>query len=139
MNTQTAFNGYRIFLESLTADRIAELTHYVSEDVVFRDPLHDVSGSEAMRGIFTNLFKNVTGIDFRVDSHAVRDELVFFQWTLAGTLSGRPWAVKGATRLVFNSAGKVIEQVEYWDVASQLYERFPIIGQLLKWLRVKVA
>ena len=139
MTTQTAFNGYRVFLEGLTTDSIGELDLYVSEDVIFRDPLHDVAGSKAMQNLFTRLFDRVTSIDFRVDSHAVHDNLVFFRWSIAGTLSGSPWSVEGVTRLTFNSDGKVVEQVEYWDVASQLYERFPIIGPLLRRLRARVA
>ena len=139
MDTKTTFDCYKTYLEQLTVDGLPSLGEFVAENVVFRDPLHEVHGLSAMRAVLARMFETVSDVVFVVDSHAVDGDAVFFRWTLTGVLGGKPWSVEGVTRLTFDRAGKVLRQEEYWDAASQLFSRFPVIGPLLKWFRRKAA
>ena len=139
MNIKAAFDRYRIFLEGLTAENLYQFNEYVSPDVRFRDPFHDISGTASMKAVFQNLFDKVSGIQFHVINFAIRGKVVFFQWQLSGILYGRSWTVEGVTSITFNEDEKVSQHVEYWDVASQIYERFPIIGPLMRFFRRRIS
>ena len=139
MTPEDAFDRYKAYLEELTVDRLRDIQSYVSENVTFQDPLHDVTGCVEMRRIFERLFATVSDIDFHIDSHATNGRIVFFRWVLTGLLSRKSWTVEGVTRLTFDDQGMVTSHLEYWDAASQLYDRFPVIGPVLRWLRRRVA
>ena len=139
MNVQAAFEGYVKFLENLKIEDVPDLRKFVSADVVFCDPFHDVKGLADMSKIFVQLFKKVSDINFNTESPAIKGATVYFNWKLNGKLAGKPWNIEGVTRLTFNEKKEIIEHREYWDAASQLYEKFPIIGLILRYFRHRIS
>ena len=59
MTHDDAFDAYLDYLENLTAQDIQRLSDYVSPDVRFSDPFHDVRGIAEMAAIFSKLFTNI--------------------------------------------------------------------------------
>ena len=139
MTQNSAFDTYLVYLETLTAGDIAHLGDYVSPDVRFCDPFHDVQGVGEMAAIFSRLFSTVRGITFSVRESGGNGSCFFFRWILTGTLRHKKWTVEGVTLLEIRADGKVVSHREYWDAASQFYEKFPIIGPLLRILRARIA
>ena len=139
MTVESAFDKYRSFLEGLTVKRLDDLDKFVTKDVLFRDPFHDVRGTDNMVNIFMNLFEAVHDIQFQVICHAVNGSIVFYHWEFSGVITGRPRTIDGLTRLVFDQNEMVEEHVEYWDSASQLYEKMPLIGRLLRYCRWRIS
>ena len=140
MTVSDAFSHYRTYLETLTADQVQDLGNYVTEDVRFSDPFHDVIGVKEMSAIFTRLFDSVDQVAFTVLEHATDNgNIYFFRWNLTGKLNGKDWRVEGLTQLTFSSDGQVLSHREFWDSASQFFERFPIIGPLLRCFRRRIA
>jgi hypothetical protein len=39
----------------------------------------------------------------------------------------------------FAPDGRVIRHRDYWDAAQELYEKMPVIGGLMRWLRRRAA
>ena len=139
MTQDSAFDAYLVYLENLTAQDIQRLSDYVSPDVRFSDPFHDVRGITEMAAIFSKLFSIVRGISFRVRETGSQGSFYFFRWILTGTLRRKQWTIEGVTILELRPDGKIVSHCEYWDAASQVYERFPIIGPLLRMLRARIA
>ncbi len=50
---------------------------------------------------------------------------------------GKPWIIEGVSRVQFNKTGKAVEHLDFWDPASQLYGRLPLIGRLMRWLKAR--
>ena len=44
----------------------------------------------------------------------------------------------GGTHLVLNSSGHITSHRHYWDAAGELYEKLPVIGGLMRWLKRKI-
>ena len=82
MTQDSAFDAYLVYLENLTAQDIQRLSDYVSPDVRFSDPFHEVRGVAEMAAIFSKLFGTVQGISFRVRETGSRDSFYFFRWIL---------------------------------------------------------
>lgn len=130
---------YRVFLETLTEDRLANLSDYVVADVRFKDPFNDVRGVDAMARVFRHMFEKVGDIRFEVRHAAATGDVCLMAWRFRGTLRDRVWDFDGASVLRFADDGRVAEHIDYWDAATSLYEQLPIIGPMLVWLRRRIA
>ena len=43
--------------------------------------------------------------------------------------------ILGASQLVFDAQGRVVLHRDYWDAAEELYEKLPVVGSLMRWLK----
>ena len=47
--------------------------------------------------------------------------------------------IHGASHLQFDDNGRVAVHRDYWDAAEELYEKLPVVGGLMRWLRRRAA
>ncbi len=134
-----AADRYRHYLETLTPQTLDALGDHVAVDVRFKDPFNDVRGLNAMRRVFEHMFKNVSGIRFTVHGMAQDGATCFMNWRFAGRLGKREWVFDGASVITLGADGKVVSHIDHWDAASAFYERLPVIGWLLAWIRGRLA
>lgn len=130
---------YRRFLETLTLATLDGLRDQVTADVRFKDPFNDVRGADAMKRVFRHMFEAVDDIRFLVRHVMAEDDLCLMEWRFEGTLDGKPWGFDGMSKIRFAANGRVAEHIDHWDAAGSFYERLPVIGWLLAWLRRRLA
>ena len=130
---------YCDYLERIHPDNLGELMSLISQDVHFKDPFNDVRGAGAMYAIFADMFEHVRDLKFRIHERFEKDAVTVIHWTMSGEVMGEAWSVEGMSRLSFDAHGLLAEHVDYWDAASGLYERFPVIGWMLRRIRQKLA
>ena len=53
------------------------------------------------------------------------------QWKQKDT----PQTIRGGSHLVFSEDGLVTLHRDYWDAAEELYEKLPVVGSLMRWLK----
>ncbi len=124
------------FYETLTpASLSGGLVQIYAADASFKDPFNDVRGLAAIHAIFTHMFVTVPGARFRVLSSAAQAEQAFLIWEFDLVLRGRPACICGATHILFDTQGLVESHRDYWDAAEELYEKLPLIGPVLRWLK----
>jgi steroid Delta-isomerase len=130
---------YLSYLETLTPEKLVSLPNYVTDDVRFKDPFNDVTGIDAMRRVFDHMFRNVKDIRFSV-RHVLGDQdYCLMTWRFQGMLRGKPWAFDGTSMIRFAPDGRVAEHIDYWDAASEFYQRLPVIGPMISWVRRRLA
>ena len=134
--------AYVRFYEALRPESVGDLSRVATDDIRFHDPFNDVHGCQAYAHILRKMFDAVPDIRFTVSHIALDGETCFIRWRSIGTLramGAMPWIVEGMSELKFAPDGRVREHVDYWDAAAQFYERLPIIGPLLRFIRRRVA
>jgi hypothetical protein len=47
----------------------------------------------------------------------------------------REQCIRGATHLRFAADGRIAMHRDYWDAAEELYEKLPVVGTLMRWLK----
>ena len=47
--------------------------------------------------------------------------------------------IHGASHRRFATDGRVVYHRGYWDVAEELYEKLPVLGILMRWLKRQAA
>jgi steroid Delta-isomerase len=130
------------FYESLRPSSVAEIERLYTPDAFFKDPFNEVHGTAAIRRIFVHMFDQVDLPRFVVDSAACEGDTAFIGWTMSFRRRGRPdheQTIRGCTALRFDAAGRVSWHRDYWDAAEELYEKLPLLGALMRWLRRRLA
>jgi steroid delta-isomerase len=129
------------FFESLTPDSARYIGAFYAEDAYFRDPFNEVRGIAGITRVFEHMFVQVHEPRFKVTERFRAEGGAFLAWDF--TFRSRPGAelmtVKGASHLRFDESGKVSYHCDYWDAAGELYEKVPVLGALLRFVRRRLS
>ncbi|NKB44261.1 MAG: DUF2358 domain-containing protein [Alphaproteobacteria bacterium] len=134
--------AYVQFYEALSPETVSNLNSVVHDDVRFKDPFNDVVGLSAYTALLDAMFRAAPDIKFEVRNCAYDGDTCFMRWTSQGTvkaLGKDPWIIQGMSELQFAADGRVVSHIDYWDAAAQFYERIPVVGAILRFIRRRVA
>lgn len=127
------------FFETLSPGSVKELAQYYAPDARFKDPFNDVTGLAAVTGIFEHMFVALEQPRFVVTGRVVQGSECFLTWEFhfgfRNFKKGEPQIVLGASHLKFSTQGLVTLHRDYWDAAEELYEKLPLVGGLMRWLK----
>jgi ketosteroid isomerase-like protein len=132
------------FFNHLAPSDLDRLHLYYTEDAFFKDPFNEVRGLSEIRRIFAHMFESLTRPRFVITQSVQQGAQCFVTWDFIFGLSGRADAeitVRGASHLVLQEdAGqwRIAMHRDYWDVAEELYEKLPVLGSLMRWLKRRV-
>jgi len=130
------------FFEQLKPADLADLPQVYSADARFKDPFNEVQGLAAIRAIFEHMFATLGEPRFVVHDILVQGEQAFLSWDFhfrAPRLGPGLQTIRGATHLRMAVDGRVAVHRDYWDAAEELYEKLPVLGALMRWLRRRAA
>lgn len=139
VTTQAATQRLIALYEQLSPAHLSGLDAYYAPDAHFKDPFNDVRGVPAIAQIFAHMFTTVDQPRFTVTQHIVQGDQAFLGWEFRFRM--RRWrpqveqCIHGATLVRFDVQGRVMLHRDYWDAAQELYEKLPILGGLMRWLR----
>ena len=127
------------FFESLTPDSVANMAAIYDTRARFVDPFNDVQGLAAVEGVFRHMFDALDEPRFVVTGQVVQGNQCFLLWDFhfrftrfrQDTLQ----TIRGTTHLVFADSGLVTLHRDYWDAAQELYEKLPVVGGVMRWLK----
>jgi ketosteroid isomerase-like protein len=127
------------FFEALNPASVAELARYYASDARFKDPFNDVRGTPAIEKIFGHMFEALEEPHFVVTGQVVQGLQCFMTWEFRFGFKrfqqGQTQCILGASHLVFSEQGLVTLHRDYWDAAEELYEKLPLVGSLMRWLK----
>jgi len=121
-------------------DRLGELYH---SDIHFTDPLHDLNGLASLRAYCENLYANVSELEFEfLQCSGIDEEQALLRWNMTyrhpRLAGGKLISVPGCSLIRFRQ-GKVYRHVDYYDAGALLYEHIPLLGQVIAWLKRRLA
>lgn len=130
------------YFETLTPDSAAACATVYAADARFQDPFHTVHGTVAIASLYTRMFVTLVEPRFVVTSRMRQGTQCFLCWEMHFRFRGRPaqaQVVQGASHLQLAPDGRIAAHRDYWDAASQLYEKLPLLGALMRWVRRRAA
>ena len=127
------------FFEELSPASLSKLDQHYAEQALFKDPFNEVNGPAAIRKIFEHMFETLVEPRFVVTEQMAQGEQCFLTWEFRFQFPkhqrGTEQAIMGASHLFFDANGKVIRHRDYWDAAEELYEKLPVLGTAMRWLK----
>lgn len=140
---KTALEKSVSFFENLSPARLPDIDNLYSADAFFKDPFNEVKGASAIRDIFAHMYVALNDPRFEVTSRFGEGSEAFIAWNFIFRFKDtRPqeWqCVRGSSHLRFNDAGQIVYHRDYWDAAEELYEKIPVLGGLMRWIKKKAA
>ena len=128
------------FYETLSPAALPRLGSIYVDDAGFKDPFNDVRGVPAIRAIFEHMYASLEAPRFIVHQRVVQGRQCFLTWDFEFRLKrGAAITVRGASHLQLAADGRIAEHRDYWDVAEELYEKLPVIGALMRWLKRRAS
>ena len=131
----TRLNDLLDWYSTLTPESVRLAVDFYHVDASFKDPFNDVRGVDAIISIFDHMFVSTQNPRFIMHDRITQDRQAFVSWTFKFSFKGTPYHIHGASRLKFDAAGMVIEHRDYWDAAEELFQKLPLIGGPVRWLR----
>lgn len=137
MTPEAAVKRLVEFYEQLTPASLSALPELYAPRARFKDPFNDVRGVEAIRGVFRHMFDTLERPRFVVNRRVLQGRECFLTWEFHFSFkrSAQTQTVRGATHLLLDQQGRVLLHRDYWDPAEELYEKLPVLGGFMRWLR----
>lgn len=137
--TEDAVTRFIAFFENLSPADVATLGQVYAPDARFKDPFNEVQGVPAIQAIFAHMFRALEQPRFVVTGRVVQGNQCFLTWDFLFAFQrfdkGVTQTVRGASHLVLDGHGLVTLHRDYWDAAEELYEKLPVVGALMRWLK----
>ncbi len=132
--------------ETLTPAHLEQLDHWYVTDARFKDPFKQVQGVDQIRAILQHMFEVLEHPRFIITNRIVQDNQCFVVWDFVFRYKtmqrGVDQRIHGGSHLVFKQGDDGVWRIDthrdYWDAAEEMYEKFPLVGSLMRWLKNRV-
>ena len=127
------------FFETLSPQRLEAIGQFYTDDARFKDPFNEVRGVNAVQDIFRHMYDNLHEPRFVVTQRVVDGAQCFLVWEFRFRFkrfdTQTPQVIHGGSHLKLAADGRISDHRDYWDAAEELYEKLPVVGGLMRWLK----
>jgi steroid Delta-isomerase len=131
------------YFQTLSPDSVRRIDTLYSENVYFRDPFNEIRDVKALEHIFLDMFERLIEPRFTIIETIADGNAAFLVWDfdfrIKSLKPNQTRRIHGTSHIRFAADGRVNYHRDYWDAAGELYEQFPIIGAVLRWLKRRAA
>ena len=127
--------------ERLAPADLPRLAEIYTPDARFKDPFNEVRGVPAIARIFEHMFRTLDAPRFVIRDVIVQGNQCFLSWDFVFRMrrfNGAEQTIRGASHLQLARDGRIAVHRDYWDAAEELYEKLPVVGALMRWLKRRV-
>ncbi len=138
MNNETVLQDYIHFCENLSPDNTGRFGDFYTPDAYFKDPFNEVRGHDAIIAIFDHMFRKVDVPRFVITRSLLQEDEAFLLWDFQFYFKGKHASIqriRGSTHLKFSPRHRIEYHRDYWDAAEELYEKLPLLGGFMRWLK----
>ena len=137
-NTQQRFDEIALYFEALNPNAVLSIGNFYSSNCYFKDPFNEVRGIEHTQRVFQHMFEALIAPRFVVTGKVVQGSEAFLTWdflfAMKSFVEGEQ-CIRGTSHLKLDADGKVCFHRDYWDAAEELYEKLPLLGALMRFLK----
>jgi steroid Delta-isomerase len=131
------------FYETITEQSLSEIRSLYASDAYFKDPFNEVNDIAAIEKIFAHMFVASHNPRFVVLSKIENGDEAFLVWEFRFRIKRyKPdveQIIRGASHLRFDANDRVMFHRDYWDAAEEFYEKLPLIGSIVRFVKRRVS
>ena len=139
-NQKHPVTTFKKLFTDLQKANLAELGNIYSDNIVFMDPVHKIRGLVELEDYFSSLCSDLNECRFEYLDEAITDKSAYIKWVMHfrhPKLGNRLISVRGVSHLKFSE--KIDFHEDYYDMGAMLYEQLPLLGNVTRWLRLRLA
>jgi steroid delta-isomerase len=127
------------FFETLQSADVARMGEFYTAEAWFKDPFNEARGLAEVQRVFSHMYVALDQPHFVVTGQLVDGAECFLTWDFVfrfKRFSPEVWqTVRGGSHLKLTADGLIKSHRDYWDAAEELYEKLPVVGGLMRWLK----
>ena len=131
------------YFETIAEATVPQLRHFYAAAAYFKDPFNEVQTVERIEQIFAHMFGPLSEPRFIVCARIEQGDEAFLTWDFRFRIKKyKPeveQVIRGGSHLRFNTQNKVCYHRDYWDAAAELYEKLPLIGGLMRFMKRRMV
>jgi len=129
------------FFEALTPGQVQHLGDIYASDAYFKDPFNEVHGLAPIQDVFRHMYGSLEAPRFHVTECVAHGGQCFLVWEFRFRFknSDREQTLRGCSHLKLGADGRIAWHRDYWDAAEEIYEKLPLLGTLMRWLKKRTA
>ena len=143
MDYRTRTAEVAAYFETLTPALVADLGQFYAPPARFKDPFNEVQGLHEVKRIFAHMYVALEAPHFVITGSMVDGTQAFLTWDFKFTFkrfdTQKLQTVRGGTHLHYDPNGLITLHRDYWDAAEELYEKLPVLGGLMRWLKARAV
>ena len=141
MNSEKAMiERFKEYFRDLHRADLSRLREFYSTKIVFRDPVHEVRGIVELEDYYASVCADLSECRFEYLDEAVGEGSAYIKWIMHykhPKLRNRLISVRGVSHLKWSD--RIEFQEDFYDMGAMLYEQLPVLGNVTRWLRLRLA
>lgn len=130
----------RQVFNDLRAHNTDILDNFYTDDVIFEDPIGQVSGRTSIKQYYQAMYKNVLDIRFEFKDDAIKGDRHLVVWTMylraKELANAEEISVHGVSEIEFQADSTLaIYHRDFFDMGEFLYQHVPLLGSVIKLVR----
>jgi hypothetical protein len=87
------------------------------------------------------MYRNLDDPRFFIMEYVEKGNIAYVKWEFHFSFKNESTQqmFEGVSRLEMSEEKRVIEHIDYWDVAEHMYEKMPLIGWMIRAIRRKIV
>ena len=132
------------FFNRFNKDTLDLVDRFYAEETHFQDPVVDLHGRAAVKKYYEHLYQNVESIRFDFSGLVQQGDEQVALWTMVlrakGLNGGNEVRVTGNSHFKFDPVTRLaLYHRDYFDMGEFIYERLPVLGRLIRFVKSKLA
>lgn len=142
MDIEKYAQAYAQFFQTLNSEmKQSHYEQFFTSESYFEDPFHKVQGIENIYPIFTKMYELLYQPSFHVlEVVCAQDAITYIQWEFVyqRDANAPKESFIGVSRVLFFENGTVLSHIDYWDAATHIYEKVPLLGSILRFIKKRI-
>ncbi|KKO46160.1 SnoaL polyketide cyclase [Arsukibacterium ikkense] len=140
--TESKLTRFLKFYNALSHDGLRQLADIYTADVVFIDPVHQITGRDQLSRYFSHAYQRLIYCKFEPVSQSDNEQQSFISWVM--TLShpaiakGKPLVVHGCSELRWRQQ-HIYYHRDFYDLTELVYQHLPVLGWATSKVKQRMA
>lgn len=133
-------NRFKDLYRDFTQVKVNQFSQVYAEDIIFRDPVHEIRGAGDVLGYLEGVCERVEFCQFEYLDELVSENKAYIKWNMNfrhPSLGKEVHTVRGMSHIEFSDHIHYHEDV--YDLGEMLYEHIPLLGAATRFLKRKLA
>ncbi len=131
---------FKAFYLDVKHPQLDKIDDVYTEDVLFKDPVHELRGAENLHAYLSEMCVNVHSGRFEYLDQIVSENTAYIKWNMHfkhPKLGNQTITVRGISQVQFNE--RIYFHEDVYDLGQLIYEHVPLLGAVVKGLKKRLA
>ncbi|MBU1294988.1 nuclear transport factor 2 family protein [Marinomonas sp. UCMA 3892] len=131
---------FKAFYLDVKHPKLDKIDDVYTEDVLFKDPVHELRGAENLHAYLSEMCVNVHSGRFEYLDQIVSENTAYIKWNMHfkhPKLGNKTITVRGISQVQFNE--RIYFHEDVYDLGQLIYEHVPLLGAVVKGLKKRLA